>query len=58
MSDFEMRKKMWLTLSALFSDVDDLDFIWIYSEDDAAEANKLPDGIGSVVCSGVVRGVV
>jgi hypothetical protein len=59
MTDYEMRKKIWIVVSELFNEVDELDFIWIYNSDDFAEANTLPDGTGvECCCSGVVRGVV
>ena len=55
MTDYEQRKRMWLFLSKLFDEQDELDFMWLYSPDDYAEANQYPDGSGE--CAGVVKGV-
>ena len=56
MTDYEHRKAMWLFLSGLFSEVEEPLFVWIYSKEDACEANRHPDGVGG--CCGVVKGVV
>lgn len=55
MRDFEIRKIMWATLGRVFSDVDALDLIWIFSIEDMHEINRLPDGVGNVGCIGVVK---
>jgi hypothetical protein len=57
MKDFEARKKMWLILGRIFSDLAQLDMIWIFSTDDMYEINKLPDGTGSLGCIGVVKDI-
>ena len=57
MTDYEHRKVMWIFLSNLFDDVDELDFIWLWSEDDMEEANQHPDGVTHHRCSGVVKGI-
>lgn len=58
MTDYEHRKRMWVFLSGLFEDRSwDSGFIWMFSENDMAEANRLPDGMGNLNCAGVVRGV-
>ena len=59
MTDYEHRKQMWIMLSHLFlGDVEELDFLWIYSKRDAEEANGFPDGMGGLRHAGVCRGVV
>ena len=59
MTNYEHRKLMWIFLSRIFyGDIDELEFIWMYSDDDIGEANTLPDGTAGVHCAGVIRGVV
>lgn len=48
---------LWLTLGRIFNDIEQLDFIWIFSLDDMDEMNRMPDGIGSMGCVGVVKDV-
>jgi hypothetical protein len=57
MSDFEARKIIWVVLSKIFREVEQLDFVWIFSPDDMEEVNRMPDGVGYLGCVGVVRDV-
>ena len=56
MTDYEYRKIMWIILSKLFDEQDELEFMWIYSLEDHEEANQHPDGTGANT-AGVVKGI-
>jgi hypothetical protein len=57
MSDFDIRKTMWVVLGRLFKEVDQTNFIWMFSPDDMEEVNRMPDGVGYIGCVGVVRDI-
>lgn len=52
-----MRKTMWIALGRFFREIDQTNFIWMFSPDDMEEVNRMPDGVGYIGCVGVVRDV-
>ena len=53
--NYEARRMMWIILGKLFNEVDNDDFVWMFSEDDMRCANSNPDGFNMI--TGVTKGM-
>ena len=53
--DYDQRRLMWLFLSDLFTEADDLEYVWLFNEDDRCVAGQYPDGSHDIagLCKGI-----